>query len=32
MWKKLAAWALLILIGYGLVDCHLRMLKGLQDF
>ncbi len=31
-WKKLAAWVLLILIGYGLVNCHLRMLDGLQDF
>lgn len=31
-WKKLAAWLLLILIGYGLVDCHVRMLDGLQGF
>ncbi len=32
LWKKLAAWMLLILIGYGLVNCNLRMLDGLQDF
>jgi len=32
LWKKLAAWMLLILIGYGLVSCNLRMLDGLQDF
>jgi len=28
LWKKTAAWILLILIGYGLVRCHLRMLEG----
>ena len=27
-WKKMGAWILLILIGYGLVRCHLEMLKG----
>ena len=32
LWMKLAAWMLLILIGYGLVSCNLRMLDGLQDF
>lgn len=28
LWKKVGAGMLLILIGYGLVNCHLRMLDG----
>ncbi len=31
-WKKMGAWILLILIGYGLVTCHVRMLDGLEGF
>ncbi len=32
LWKKLGAWILLLLIGYGLVTCHVRMLDGLEGF
>lgn len=28
VWKKLAAWVLLILIGYGLVRCHASLIRG----
>ncbi len=28
LWKKVGAWILLILVGYGLVKCHLRLLDG----
>lgn len=28
-WKKVGAWVLLILITYGLVKCHVKMLDGL---
>lgn len=31
-WKKTAAWFILILIAWGLVKCHLRMLQGLDGF
>jgi len=27
-WKKVGAWILLVLIIYGLVQCHLRLLDG----
>ena len=27
-WKKVGAWILLVLIVYGLVQCHLRLLEG----
>jgi RNA polymerase subunit RPABC4/transcription elongation factor Spt4 len=27
-WKKVGAWILLVLIVYGLVQCHLRLLDG----
>ena len=27
-WKKVGAWILLILITYGLIKCHLRLLEG----
>jgi hypothetical protein len=30
-WKKVAAWFLLVLIGYGLVYCHLRLLDGFAE-
>jgi hypothetical protein len=30
-WKKLAAWLLLVLIGYALVTCHLRLLDGFPE-
>lgn len=29
VWKKAGAWVLLIMIIYGLVSCHLRLLDGL---
>ncbi len=32
VWKKLGAWILLILIGYGLIRCHVQMLDGLEGF
>ena len=32
LWKKIGASILLILIVYGLVQCHLRMLEGLNEF
>ncbi len=32
VWKKLGAWILLILIGYGLLRCHVQMLDGLEGF
>lgn len=28
VWKKVAAWILLILIGYGLVRCHASLIGG----
>ena len=28
VWKKAGAWVLLIVIGYGLVRCQLRMMEG----
>lgn len=28
-WKRIAAFLLLLLIGYGLVKCHVKMLDGL---
>ena len=31
-WKKMGAWVLLIVIVYGLVRCHVRMLDGLENF
>lgn len=27
-WKKIAAWAVLLLIIYGMVKCHIQMLDG----
>jgi hypothetical protein len=30
-WKKIAAWLLLVLIGYGLVTCHLRLMDGFPE-
>ena len=30
LWKKVGAWILLVVIAYGLVKCHLRMLDGFQ--
>jgi RNA polymerase subunit RPABC4/transcription elongation factor Spt4 len=27
-WKKMGAWAILILIIYGMVKCHVRLLDG----
>jgi len=32
LWKKAGAWILLILIGYGLIRCHVQMLDGLEGF
>jgi len=32
LWKKLGAWILLVLIGYGLLRCHVQMLDGLEGF
>jgi len=29
LWKKIGAWVLLILIGYGWVRCNLRFMGGL---
>jgi len=28
LWKKFGAWILLILITYGLIKCHLRLIDG----
>lgn len=30
LWKKVGAWILLVIIAYGLVKCHLRLLDGFQ--
>jgi hypothetical protein len=30
LWKKVAAWVLLILIGYGWIKCHMRLIGGLD--
>jgi hypothetical protein len=27
-WKKVGAWILLLLIGYGMVKCHTQLLDG----
>ncbi len=33
VWKKVAAWFILILIVWGLVKCHIRLFQGgLEDF
>lgn len=29
LWKKIGAWVLLILIGYGWVRCNLKFMSGL---
>ncbi len=29
-WKKIGAWILLVVIAYGLVKCHLRLLEGFE--
>ena len=28
VWKKLGAWVLLVLIGYGMIKCSIRLLDG----
>ncbi|MFQ5738549.1 MAG: hypothetical protein ACE5JX_06015 [Acidobacteriota bacterium] len=28
LWKKVGAWVLLGLIGYGLIKCHVEMMNG----
>lgn len=32
LWKKVAAWILLIFIAYGLIQCNLKLLDGLDRF